>query len=183
MNPAQGILQARNLEWVAIPFSKASSWPRDQTQVSPIAGRFFTTWASREGFWYGHRVAQSSPQLIVEHSQHPQRKFYPCLQPPLSSFPPPGLDNHQAYFVSMNLPVWTLHINAIIQYVVLYNCTRQYFTPFHCQVIFHCRDRSYFIYLVVSCKTFRACLIFIKSFSVEKFLKNFYWNSWFTMLC
>ena len=35
-----GTLQARTLEWVAIPFSRASSQPRDQTQVSHIAGRF-----------------------------------------------------------------------------------------------------------------------------------------------
>ena len=38
-----GILQARILEWVAIPFSRRSSQPRDQTQVSHIAGRFFTS--------------------------------------------------------------------------------------------------------------------------------------------
>ena len=37
-----GILQARLLEWVAIPFSKGSSWPRDRTRFSYIAGRFFT---------------------------------------------------------------------------------------------------------------------------------------------
>ena len=43
-----GILQARILQWVAIPFSKGSSWPRGQTQVSCIAGRFFTIWATRE---------------------------------------------------------------------------------------------------------------------------------------
>ena len=43
-----GILQARMLEWVAIPFSRASSEPRDQTQVSRIAGKFFTVWATRE---------------------------------------------------------------------------------------------------------------------------------------
>ena len=43
-----GILQARMLEWVAIPFSKGSSWPRDQILVSCIAGRFFTVWATRE---------------------------------------------------------------------------------------------------------------------------------------
>ena len=36
------ILQARILERVAIPFSKGSSQPRDQTEVSCIAGRFFT---------------------------------------------------------------------------------------------------------------------------------------------
>ena len=39
---AHGILQARILEWVAIPFSRKSSQPRDQTQVSHIAGRFLT---------------------------------------------------------------------------------------------------------------------------------------------
>ena len=42
------ILQARILEWVAIPFSRGSSWPRDWTQVSRIAGGFFTIWATRE---------------------------------------------------------------------------------------------------------------------------------------
>ena len=43
-----GILQARILEWVAISFSKGSSQPRNRTQVSCIAGRFFTDWATRE---------------------------------------------------------------------------------------------------------------------------------------
>ena len=43
-----GILQARILERVAIPFSRGSSQPRDQTQISHIAGRFFTVWATRE---------------------------------------------------------------------------------------------------------------------------------------
>ena len=38
-----GILQARILEWVAFPFSMGSSQPRDQSQVSCIAGRFFTS--------------------------------------------------------------------------------------------------------------------------------------------
>ena len=40
-----GILQARILEWVAISFSRGSSWTSDRTQVSFIAGRFFTIWA------------------------------------------------------------------------------------------------------------------------------------------
>ena len=48
-----GILQARILEWVAFPFSRGSSQPRDQTQVSWIAGRFSTSWATREAqYWY-----------------------------------------------------------------------------------------------------------------------------------
>ena len=44
----QGILQARVLEWVAISFSRGSSWLRDQTHVSCIAGRFFISWPTRE---------------------------------------------------------------------------------------------------------------------------------------
>jgi len=42
-----GLLQARMLEWIAVPFSRGSSWLRDWTWVSCIAGRFFTIWASR----------------------------------------------------------------------------------------------------------------------------------------
>ena len=41
-----GILQARILEWVAITFSRGSSQPRDKTQVSCLAGSFFTIWAT-----------------------------------------------------------------------------------------------------------------------------------------
>ena len=51
-----GILQARILEWVDFPFSRGSSQPRDGTQVSHIAGRFFTSWAIKEAHrdatWY-----------------------------------------------------------------------------------------------------------------------------------
>ena len=39
----RGISQAKIMEWVAISFSRGSAWPRDQTCVSWIAGRFFTT--------------------------------------------------------------------------------------------------------------------------------------------
>ena len=43
-----GILQARIVEWVAISFSRGSSQPRDQTQVSCIAVKLFTDWAKWE---------------------------------------------------------------------------------------------------------------------------------------
>ena len=42
-----GVLQARTLEWVAMTLSRRSSWPRDWTRVSCIAGWFFTIWATR----------------------------------------------------------------------------------------------------------------------------------------
>ena len=44
----RGIFQARVLEWVAISFSRGSSWPRDWTQVSHIARRCLTLWVTRE---------------------------------------------------------------------------------------------------------------------------------------
>ena len=43
-----GVLLARILEWVAIPFSRRSSRPKDWTQVSHIAGRVFTVWTTRK---------------------------------------------------------------------------------------------------------------------------------------
>ena len=50
-----GILQATILEWVAFPFSRGSSQPRNGTQVSRIEGIFFTSWATREAkeYWSG----------------------------------------------------------------------------------------------------------------------------------
>ena len=48
------ILQARILEFVAFPFFRGSSQPRDGIQVSRIAGRFFTNWATREAQEYWH---------------------------------------------------------------------------------------------------------------------------------
>ena len=50
---SMGILQAKTLKWIALPSSRGSQ-PRDQTQVSHIAGRLFTIWATWEGL--GHPV-------------------------------------------------------------------------------------------------------------------------------
>ena len=49
------IFQARILKWVAFPFSRGFSQPRDQTKVSHIVGGFFTIWATKEvqEFWSG----------------------------------------------------------------------------------------------------------------------------------
>ena len=51
------------LEWVAIPFSRGSSQPRDRTWVSHIAGRFFTIWAIREAAAAAAKSLQSCPTL------------------------------------------------------------------------------------------------------------------------
>ena len=53
-----GILQVRIVEWVTIPFSRGSSQPRDQSQVSCTAGRFFTSGATKEAqeYWRGEPI-------------------------------------------------------------------------------------------------------------------------------
>ena len=58
-----GILQARILGWVAYIFSRGSSQPRDQTQVSHIAGRFFTNWATTLGVQKEHRRQKQEQRI------------------------------------------------------------------------------------------------------------------------
>ena len=53
----------RILKWVAWPFSSGSSWPKNQTGVSCIAGGFFTNWAIREALIYRCFFALSCPIL------------------------------------------------------------------------------------------------------------------------
>ena len=68
-----GILQARILEWVAMPSSRGSSQPRDRNQVSHIAGGFFTIWATREApLSYYVSLIQGSQSFI--NSLHPREK-------------------------------------------------------------------------------------------------------------
>ena len=59
-----GIFQARVPEWVAISFFRGSSWPRDQTLVSRIAGRRFTLWDTREA--HGEGGIQCNQALISQ---------------------------------------------------------------------------------------------------------------------
>ena len=58
-------LQARRREWVATPFCKGSSWLRNWTQVSSTAGRFFTSWATRE--------VQGIPYHFSNYNRNPSR--------------------------------------------------------------------------------------------------------------
>ena len=65
-----GILQARILGWVAVPFSRRPSQPREWTHVSCIAGRFFTIWATREAqkSWTGEPIPSpvDLPNPVIE---------------------------------------------------------------------------------------------------------------------
>ena len=70
----RGILQARILEWVAYPFSRGSSRPRNWTRVSYVAGRFFTSRATREAqrIWKTIEVSvvQAHPDLLDSHKSN-----------------------------------------------------------------------------------------------------------------
>ena len=70
-----GILQARVLEWVAIPFSKGSCWPRDQTQVSGIARRFFTIWATGKSL-YKFRDWEIKTEIHKDKNRRKQKYFF-----------------------------------------------------------------------------------------------------------
>ena len=81
-----GILQARILEWVAIPFSRGSSWPRFRTQVYHIADRFFTIWATREAH-IAYKTLEMCLLLLLSRFSHVQLCVTPqtaAHQAPLS---------------------------------------------------------------------------------------------------
>ena len=63
---SRGILQARILEWVAMPSSRGSSQLRDQTQTSLAAGKFCTTWATRESQTESQTKSASQKQRLIE---------------------------------------------------------------------------------------------------------------------
>ena len=84
VSSVHGILQVRIPECVAIPFSRGSSQLRDWTQVSHIAGRFFTIWASREAllklYIYGNVVSRNGELLLLEVFQSTGEDLVCCLK-------------------------------------------------------------------------------------------------------
>ena len=61
-----GILQARILEWVAIPFSRGSSWPREGTHISYIGRQIFYHWATRQNpVWFMYTLTIITTNLSL----------------------------------------------------------------------------------------------------------------------
>ena len=94
-----GILQARILEWAAFPFSRGSSQPRDRTQVSRIAGGFFTSWVTRDTL----------------KTRHPEKNYFSGCQLPNSV-----CIWHSFIFIILKLTMFCLSFlnNSYIFYVV-----------------------------------------------------------------
>jgi len=72
---SMGILQARILEWTAMPSSRGSSQPKDQTQVSYNAAGFFTSWSTREALSECQVLYNFVPfvGLCIQHHRIPIR--------------------------------------------------------------------------------------------------------------
>ena len=68
VSPDPGILQARIVEWAAYSFSSRSSWPRNWTGFSFIAGRSFTNWAIKEALVW-HHLFKNFPVCCDLYSQ------------------------------------------------------------------------------------------------------------------
>ena len=80
-----GILQERILEWVAISFSRGSSQPRDQTQVSRIAGRCFNLWPTSSnscplGRWCHPTISSSVISFSSRLQSFPASRSFPMRQ-------------------------------------------------------------------------------------------------------
>ena len=89
--PSMGFFQARVLEWIAISFSRGSSWPRNRTRVSHIAGRRFTFWATREALII--RLLPEKNYLLSDLSHYYLGILVItliCIQIPTGNFPGPG---------------------------------------------------------------------------------------------
>ena len=96
-----GIFQARVLEWAAISFSKRSCRPRDQTQISRIAGRHFTIWTTREAL--GAIVGINC--LVFPGAHNRGRPSYPTIymSPSLDWRPACGVIGGGSFYLSHSL--------------------------------------------------------------------------------
>ena len=119
-----GILQVRIMEWVAILFTRGSSWPRDGTQVSHIPGRFFTIWATREAHGksdskYLLCITHVSSSLEPSHAQRIERNsqsLYRFLDNDLSSVPLDAVVVQSLSHVQLFATPWTAAIQASLSF-------------------------------------------------------------------
>ena len=115
------ISQARILEQVAISFSRVSSQPRNQSQVSCISGRFFTIWAIREALQKGIFRAMKLYCVILHWWMHVTihlSKLIDCTTPrmnPNLNYGPWMMMVYQSWFISFNkctILAWALIVGV-----------------------------------------------------------------------
>ena len=97
-----GILQARILEWIAFPFSRGSSQPRDRTQVPHIAGNFFTSWGTGE-------AQECSNDYTIPLISHTSKVMLKILQVRLQQYVNRELPDVQAGFRGTRNQIANVH--------------------------------------------------------------------------
>ena len=113
-----GILQARILEWVAISFSRGTSQLRDQTQVSRIAARHFTLWATGAAQGRGTRDQIANIRWITEKAREFQKNIYFCYDKPRKA-----MTNLDSILESRDILLTKVHIiKAMVFPVLVYGC-------------------------------------------------------------
>ena len=115
-----GILQARTLEWAAIPFFRGSFWPRGWTQVSCMASGFFTIWVTRKAQIISYLKANYC--ILFHTSVHLLLSLQSCptLCDPIDGSPPgslvPGI--LQARTLEWGAIAFSVHL-IVIKYVFI----------------------------------------------------------------
>ena len=127
-----GISQARMLEWVAMPSSRGSFQPRDQGQVSRIAGRFFTIWTTSEAqglylsnsLFFFKKINGETPIdptvgiLKAKNDNNPNKILHWWLRPMQSTTPiptpkTPNLTISESLETQVELPSWHAEVQSI----------------------------------------------------------------------
>ena len=145
-----GILQARILEWVAMPSSRGSSQPRDQTQVSHIAGGFFIIWATKARMNYYPSSSCSSKYILIHYERTLlilqfnwetwvlwQTTEQESMQLSLSSSSSPSVPPNQATFsASLLFPVncellWMLSVDVCSYRIASFSSALCFLSAFH----------------------------------------------------
>ena len=109
------ILQARILKWVAIPFSRESSWPRDWTWVSCIAGIFFTIRATRE-----------APHLNNSYNN----SFVSSIYSQFSNFPDCVINILKSALDWIKIQTLSIYWDWLIRFFNLFLSVRVFLSPF-----------------------------------------------------
>ena len=139
-----GMLQARTLEWVAMPFSRGSSRPRDRTRVSRIAGGFFTLWAAWEAL-----------RIFISWTSVPLQPHFPQPPPVLNLFLQPL--THPAMSSEAGLGLLTARSQERVSPLPLAHPPLM--APKICSVSLTIFHTATFCLLVWGCDTFESALL------------------------
>ena len=99
-----GIFQARILEWVAVSFSMGSSQPRDWTQVSHIAGWFFTVWTTSKAPNFAKRSQIQGILCWMDKGKHKTAKLVWRFK----------MLKYFSYFLSFLKKIWIVHYTEVV---------------------------------------------------------------------